>query len=252
MKRRRARTLRRLLRLRDGFILLEVIAAVALVGILVVPLFTAFAGVVERSRLARQAAGAQSAAWAPATAAAWEWGPRVAGAWWGPGPVLHVSTAPGACSSTSEATLGIWADGLLLLETPVLDASAEPDLPGETRIEPWKWTGLEGDEVIARVRTGDGIWGPPRRSVVPAPTGGPPAANVSAGLPSFSPAVVVHRPQAGTSAMHVSWGSEPVMAHPPGLVFTADPPVSGWAGAALGGQWQWWWMEEGRGVDLYF
>ncbi len=96
----------------EGSILLEVMMATLLIGLLVVPLATSFAGMVGEARTVRQRAeGDPAGPAASQSAEAWEWGPRVIAGWWRPGPVLHLRMSGAAGASSAEAEVGLWAEG---------------------------------------------------------------------------------------------------------------------------------------------
>ena len=236
-----------------GSILLEVMLAAVLVGLVVVPLATAFAGEVEQSRLVRQQASAAGQDVGSEASGAWEWGPRVTAAWWRPGPVLHVRISGPTDRSAAASYVGLWADGWLVEQTLVpADGDGGATVAGELQVPAPTWSGLVDREVVIRVRAADGVWGPPWRLAVAGLVGGDPVLGSPLGVPSPGPTVVAHRPSVGTSSLSVSWSAGSLSSPPFGLLFVDDPAVSGWAGTTLDGWSQWWWMEGGRSVDVYF
>ena len=56
----------------------------------------------------------------------------------------------------------------------------------------------------------------------------------------------------GTSSLTASWSAAALTSPPFGLLFCLAPAIEGWGGATLDERSQWWLMEEGRDVDLYF
>lgn len=236
-----------------GFVILEVLVAVVLVGLVVASLGAAFAASVEQARTARRLAGAESEAAGSDARTAWEWGPRVIGAWWRPGPVLHVRISAVADGSEALSHVGLWADGWLIEEKIVgSDGVDEAGATGEVQVDTQTWSGLTDHELMIRVREGDGVWGPPWRLAVAGPAGGDPALGSPLGAPASGPTVVAHRPGTGSSSLMTSWSAGGLASPPFGVLFALDPAVSGWGGATLDGRSQWWWMEGGRSVDLYF
>ena len=239
-----------------GSILLEVLVATLLVGLVVVPLATAFSGAVGQSRLVRQAAGAAIQNGADGTkskiAGAWEWGPSVVAAWWSPGPALHVRLSGAGGDEAAATILGVWVDGMLVEERMARGDTVTTSADGETDVEAATWSSLEGRELVVRARREGGVWGPPWRLEVASPSGETPAPGAVLPGSSDSPSVVAHRPATGTSPLAVSWSATPLPAPPFGLLFVLDSVVHGWAGATLDQRSQWWPMEEGRSVDLYF
>jgi hypothetical protein len=135
----------------------------------------------------------------------------------------------------------------------VTDAGADAaSSAGELQVGAQTWTDLAGRELVMRVRAADGVWGPPWRLAVAAPSGADPAPGSTQSGPPSGPTVVTHRPCSGTSDLQPSWSVGALASAPFGLVFALDPAVSGWGGVTLDGRSQWWWMEEGRSVDVYF
>lgn len=237
-----------------GSILLEVMVATLLVGLLVVPLATSFAGMVGEARAVRQRAEGDPAEHAASQSAeGWEWGSRVIAGWWRPGPVLHLTMSGAAGEISASAEVGLWADGWLLAqEAVVLSGESGPPATNELQMGPELLTGLADRELVVRVRTVGGAWGPPWRLAVPEPGAGTRALGVALTASSQGPTVVVHRPGAGTSSLTVTWSTADLICPPFGLLFSLAPAVEGWGGATLDGRSQWWLMEEGRSVDLYF
>ena len=236
-----------------GSILLEVVLAAVLVGLIVGTLATAFAGMVEQARAVRQQPGAESGVSVAGGSEAWEWGPRVIAAWWRPGPALHVRISGTPDGGGGTMCVGLWADGWPVDEMAVPgDDAGGASNAGELQVGAPTWTDLSGQELVIRVRAADGAWGPPWRLAVAVPSGADPAPGSPLGSPPSGPTVVAHRPGMGTSTLQPSWSPGALTSAPFGLVFAPDPAVSGWGGATLDGRSQWWWMEEGRSVDLYF
>jgi hypothetical protein len=237
-----------------GSILLEVVLAALLVGVLVVPLATAFAGTVGEARAVRQRAEEDRAREAVGpTGEGWEWGPRVISAWWRPGPVLHVRVSGGADQGSTDTQVGLWADGWLIAEQVIpADQPGDALATSDLQMGPELWTGLAESELLIRLRTAGGAWGPPWRLAVPEAGGGAPVLGSAVSAPPQEPTTVVHRPGIGTSSLTASWSAAPLTSSPFGLLFSLAPAVQGWGGATLDGRSQWWWMEGGRGVDIYF
>ena len=238
-----------------GSVLLEVLVATILVGILVVPLATALAGTVDGGRDARARIVAMEADGVRTEAArSWEWGPRVVEGWWRPGPILHLRLA---CLLGTEATalprVGMWVDGWLVDEVVVADAGQGADgLAEEILFGPDLWTGLAGGELVVRVRSAEQPWGPPWRLAVPEAVASGPDVGPTMPDASQQPVVVAHRPVAGTSPLALSWGAEVFSSPPFGGGFVVITGAQGWGRATLDERSQWWWMDEGRSVDLYF
>jgi hypothetical protein len=238
----------------SGSVLLEVVVATVLIGLLVVPLATALAGTLDEARRARERAVADMGAagdWS--TDGAWEWGPRVIAGWWKPGPVLHLRLAVGNGSSDAGRHVGFWADGSLVAEQAVLGGGDASEEAGpELQMGPEAWNGLTEKELVVRVRDGEGAWGPPCRLAVPVPGAGPPAVGSVLGYESPDLTAVVHRPGVGTSSLTASWSAASLASPSFGLLFPFSAAVEGWGGVSLDGRTQWWRMDGGRSVDVYF
>jgi hypothetical protein len=120
------------------------------------------------------------------------------------------------------------------------------------QVGPAPWAGLSGGELTVRVRTANGPWGPPWRLAVPGPAAEEPAPGPAFPDPSLEPAVAAHRPAAGTSSLTASWDADVFSPPSFGAPFVVAARVQGWGAAVLDQRSQWWWMEDGRSVDLYF
>jgi hypothetical protein len=235
-----------------GTILLEVLVAVVLVGLVVGPLATVLAGLVGQARAVRVAGSGRSVADRDGGNGLEGWGPRVSAASWRPGPVLRLATDLAGSQDGIEAIVGSWVDGWAVGEIPVGADGGEAAALGQVTVPASVWSGLAGGEAVLRVRTGSGVWGPPWRSAVPGVDGTAPSAGTLSGAQPAVPTAVVHRPSTGTSKLTVSWAAAPLSARPFPLLFQAGASVQGWGEAALDGGSQWWWMEEGRSVDVYY
>jgi hypothetical protein len=237
-----------------GIILVEVVIAAVLVGLVAVPLGVAFSGAVERARVARQAetsAAGEAEGVSADPGGAWDWGPKIASAWWLPGPVLHVRVANAGGGEAVNIVVGLWADGWLV-GTVAADGRSGRVSAGELSVGTRTWSGLAGSELVVRARAGDGAWGAPWRLTVPELAGDSPTPGSLGPAVTSGPSVVAHRSETGVSPLTVSWSAVSLASPPFGLLFLLDPAVLGWGGASLDGRSQWWWMEEGRSVDVYF
>ena len=172
----------------------------------------------------------------------------VASGVWRPGPVLEVDLEGG---EATDVVVGLWADGWFLGER-VAEAGAR------LSVGAFEWEGSSGAELVVRVREGEGVWGPPWRSLVPDSTGdaaflpeatggGVPDAGVEARAAS-----IVHSPWLGNPSLSISWTPEPLEAGLAGLLFELPACSAGRCEATLISRIQSWWMEGDRGLDLYF
>jgi hypothetical protein len=114
------------------------------------------------------------------------------------------------------------------------------------------WAGLTQGELVIRARAANGPWGPPWRLAVPGARGETPALGSALSASQQEPTVAVHRPGIGNSALTASWSAVALTSPPFGLLFCLAPALRGWSGGTLDGRSQWWWMEDGRSVDIYF
>jgi hypothetical protein len=234
-----------------GSLLLEVAVAVVLVGLFVAPLATSVSRAVAAARAVREQESATGATGGEAEAAGGEWGPRVTTAWWRPGPVLHVRVSAIGGHPATAGLLGLWVDGWLVAEEQIRGDEPTGRADAEVQVGPQLWNGRAESELVVRVRAPGGSWGPPWRAAVPATPGNAPEAS-PASVEAPAPSVVVHRPEVGTSSLTVSWSAGSLAAPPFGLIFPLSPALDGWTGATLDGRAQWWRMEEGRSVDVYY
>jgi hypothetical protein len=231
----------------EGTILIEVVVAVVLLGVLVGPLVGEALSAVGRADKVRQQA-ARVADTVPGEGAleAWSWGTQVAAAWWRSGPTLYVR--PGT-SGGLPATIGLWADGWFLGEE-------YPEADGVLRLGATTWSTCAGRELVVRARTAGGVWGPPRRSLVPEASGVV-ALPLSAGTPGglaaeASGQVVAHAPSAGNPAFQLSWDPVGTAPGPLGMPLVVQGVPSGPAEVSLDASDQSWSMEPERDLDAYF
>jgi hypothetical protein len=234
----------------SGSILLEVLVGVILIGLVVGPLAVALSGLVGQARTTRTGDDA-AVQRRIAAGGEGEWGPRVIDGWWRPGPVLHLKT----CIETGgrgAAVVGVWVDGWMVGMARLESVGGGSTAAADTVLDGGIWAERGGCEVVVRVGSEEGPWGPPWRSAVPDEAALDPAQGAPLPEGTSVPTVVVHRPAVGTSALGVSWSAGGLVAPPFGLVFEESVPVSGWAEVKLDGRSQWWRVEEDRSVDLYY
>ena len=104
---------------------------------------------------------------------------------------------------------------------------------------------------MIRARVANGAWGPPWRLAVPEAGGGTPAPGLALSASPARRSWCIAR-AAATHPLTASWSAAPLTSPPFGLLFSLTPALQGWSGATLDGRSQWWWMEDGRSVDIYF
>lgn len=237
-----------------GFVLLEVMAAVVLLAILLVPLVTSAltalgaAGTVRErdGDLAVVAAGSGSGE-------AWEWGARVDSAVWGPGPVLDLAvTSPAG----SDCIVGLWVNGWFVGEYP-------PAENGTFSVGTLEWRDAAGNQLLVRARQADGVWGPPWRSIIPTRAGEMPSVIVVDRVPRSSSGTaagdgtVAHVPALANPVVGVGGAGASVETDPLGLVLILGPPRAARFDLAVGSDAaedhvQSWYAEGGRALDVYF
>jgi len=234
-----------------GFILVEVLVALVLLAVLIVPLATGMTSALDGARKVRdQAAALADGTARSATLPAWDWGPMVAALHWTAGPAARIEVERGG---DPEAVVGLWVDGWFLGEW-------RPDEYGVLEIPEEEWSTRVGAELMVRVRQSEGAWGPPWRSVVPAEEYEPAVPPVGDGASEGDGATtgretVVHVPGLANPAVHVLQTDVELEVDPLGLLFDLVPPGVGVYEVLLAdvaGASQSWSMEEGRALDLYF
>jgi hypothetical protein len=232
-----------------GFILIEVLVSVVLLGIVIVCLATATSSARERA----------GSTWGQAEiigqrttvedgADPWEWGCVISEAEWAAGPSLELTVAPDVGES---AVVGVWVEGWLVAERV-------PDTERQVHIRAAELAGSEGKELVVRVRAEGAGWGPPWRLLVPdgrtgSGSGLPAPLAMASGTPPPAGAIsVVHLPRAGTQIPETSFLGT-VTGAAEGLPTVLLPGVTaGSCGVTLDGRSQSWWMEDGRVLDVYF
>lgn len=233
----------------EGFVLVEVLAAIVILGLLVASLSTAVQRACDSAAGVRDEAAVLSAASREDShGEAWEWGPLVERAVWSPGPQLSVTVGQGA---GGETTVGIWADGWCLGEW---SASSEAVL----RLGPGVWDEIFGQELVVRMRQGDGAWGPPCRTVVPDQYGN--VGVVVASIMESAEAVVgfegagavSHLRYAGAVSLQSSNGGHPVADIIDDTIVLLRATTAGLGDLACGDTQQSWVMSESRRLDVYW
>jgi hypothetical protein len=227
----------------EGSILLEVMVAIALLAILIVPLAGGILSAVGRAdTVRRQAARVVDAFPGEAALPAWSWGGKVASASWRPGPTLYIRTEP---SGDKVSTVGLWVDGWFLGEE-------NPDGEGVLRLEAPTWSTHAGSELVMRMRTPGGAWGPPWRSLVPGVEGVVSLAASAGVTVGTEGQVVAHSPAAANPEFQLSWDQICPQPGPLGLPLALQTALSGPSGMSLDGSGQSWWMNPDRDLDVYF
>jgi hypothetical protein len=231
----------------EGSILIEVLVAIVLLTIILVPLATRMQAAGEQAAAFRAEHGSLATSTGSEQArAAWSWGPHVDTALWGSGQELTLAVEAGLLAETS---VGLWCDGWFIGEfTPEVDGSvvAKVGLLGAGT----------GQELVARVRVGSGMWGPPWRSLVPDALGmsGGPLANArfESGSDDTEGCVVLHPGCPGNPLLQVSDASRSFWRDDSGLQLFLAPPEAGVLGLRLNGVEQSFEWEEERALDIYF
>jgi prepilin-type N-terminal cleavage/methylation domain-containing protein len=236
-------------RVREGFALIEVIVAIALLGVMVVSLVEGLQTACDAaSRLREQAAVVSERSEALSNAAAWNWGAAVEHAEWSAGPRLTLQAGGGLAAG---GQVGVWADGW-----PLGEWSVRPGV--DLVLEPSVWGGLTGSELVLRAREEGGSWGPPYRTVVPDEYGGlasapvePLAADLA--LVGFHDIdTVVHVRALGTTPSTAEWTAEPFIGSADDLVKVLVRTTAGSCSLRSGGRVQTWIASACRGLDVYW
>ncbi len=231
-----------------AFVLLEVMVAIALLG-------AVLGGLVHGVQIARDAASSvreksstlSGQSLAGPSLGARTWGHRVETASWATGPELTVRAGSGVGLG---GTLGAWAGGWLLGEWEISDG-------GSARLGPSVWAGLEGRPLIVRVRSRQGAWGPPWRTLVPGGEGGALASSAVTTLQSdplgfLAAAVAVHTQAKSAPTFVASWAATPVDAELDGLVYLLTSSTAGVCVLESDGRLQSWLGQTERRLDVYF
>jgi len=242
---------RRLLQGEAGFLLIEVLVALVLLAIMIVPLAAGVSSGADRASDVRaKEACALLITSDSAALEAWRWGPMTVSLIWDRGPTalihLEVQGGPGR-----PAVVGLWVDGWFQGEL----------VPGENgllEVAAADWAATAGCEVVIRARGPDGAWGPPCRSIVPSADYEPGEdETVGSEISTETGAIgetetVAHTPALAKPAVGISRSDVPLAVDPLGLVFSVPPEVEGPCGFVIDDSIQYWQMEEGRALDLYF
>ena len=150
------------LRRSEGLVLIEVMMAMVLLGLLLVPLVSGVQSIVgSADRIRSRSTGSSGSSYNSWGFEAWEWGEEVSDAWWRPGPILHVQARSGG---DEDHVVGLWVDGWFLGEW-------ESTEDGDVQVGAAAWTDVAGHELVARVRRVGGEWAPPWRLAVAAAEG---------------------------------------------------------------------------------
>lgn len=230
----------------EGSILIEALVAIVLLAVVLGPLaenLLAVARQDEAFRVANQAGGVTGGT--EQARAAWSWGPQVASAAWQPGQVLALALQGDPLCDT---TVGLWADGWFLGE---FGAAAD----GSATCKIGMLGALTGRELVARARVGDGVWGPPWRTVVPDSLGGSASlvpARFDTGRDPAECSVVVHPPSHANPLIEVSDPAMTVSRDGAGLHLFLAPFAGKALSLRLNGVEQDLGEEERDAVDVYF
>ncbi len=231
----------------SGFVLIEVMVAVILATILLVPLSGSMHRAIDAARGVEEKLAEAGGTGVPGSN--WNWGPMVNEVGWKPGPELEV-LAQGAAGD--DLSVGIWAEGWSLGEWPA-------DVNGEVRVSSESWSDDCGKELVIRARAGQGPWGPPWRTMVPdalaRASGGSCLTMREADMPEVSPAEarpVVHVRSFSSAAVSVCGSAVPTGDCLLGLVFVLPQCSEGCCAAEVGSRLQSWRAAEDRVLDAYF
>jgi hypothetical protein len=233
----------------EGSMLIEVLVALVLVTLLLVPLANGVASAVGRAEDVQVRAQKMSGGSLDTEAMeAWDWGPEVVSAEWRPGPVLDLTFE--ACGD-SDRVVGVWIDGWFLGEHSL-------DSDGGVHLTAPELGDCGGGELVVRVRESASPWGVPWRLIVPGGTGTGPSSEPASGAAPSSAAKgeteesVAHTPGLSNPLIEFSWAADVAETEPGGLPFVVPVATVGRCEATLDDRTQSWLMEAARALDLYF
>jgi hypothetical protein len=232
-----------------GFVLLDVMVAIVLLGILLGVLAT---GAQSACRVAvglrDRAVPLSTTSSGDSSLGAWTWGEGIRQAAWGSARVLTIYAGT---QSASQATVGVWCDGWPLGEW---QASMKEPLA----LGPAVWDGRNGQEVVIRARAGNEGWGPPWRMVVPDQYGDD-AVGLAQPVDEPIPALgydgaqsAVHLPCQSTSLPGASWTGSPITCNLAGVTVLLSSNGEGLCRVGMGARIQSWLGWSGRRLDVYF
>jgi hypothetical protein len=232
-----------------GFVLLEVMVAILLLGILLGALATEAQGALDAAeRLWDKAANLSGLADSELDSDAWEWGSRIARVVWEGDRILQVRV--GFCPG-SEHTVGVWCGGWLLGEW--LEPPTEP-----LKIGPAIWEGHTGEELVVRARSTASGWGPPWRTVVPDAYGVYTLESAGSVQGPMEPQshesvrTVAHLLCRCTLLPTASWSGSPVTENLWRTTLLLSEYDEGLCRVSLGDREQCWVASKGRRLDVYF
>lgn len=223
--------------------MLEVLVALVLFAILIVPLAGSMHAAIASAKKVREQAGEEGRVSADDVALeAWMWGGEVPVGWWRPGPKLYVDSGG---YGGQDVVVGLWLAGWCLGEERV-------GADGILCVAQDLWLGRASTELVVRLRSSDGVWGPPWRTLVPGPDGVVPVPSSEATDIAAGQEVVAHAPTAGSSKFELSWNPTREALGAVGLPFLRTFAPFGACSVALDGVAQSMWIERGRSLDVYF
>lgn len=225
----------------SGWVLFDVLAALAVLGILLGSLAGGINSVIAREAAVRKAA-VDLVDTSRSDDTPWTWRSVHLATTWTPGPRLEVRLL--ADTSAASYQIGVWADGWLLIEQEIGE-------DGRLILDPHMWEVAEGDEVILRVGAQGHVWGPPWRIVVPDSAGvlhvaGGPTPEDGAGE------AFIHIPSAAEPDVEIVDSFDRPAPGANGLPQHASGFPDGTAGVSLGDSVQSWRSEPGRSLDVYY
>jgi hypothetical protein len=255
-----------------GFVLVEVLVAIILLAVLIVPLATGMTSAIGRAATVREQTAALTAGTSDSpSGAAWDWGPMVASLVWESGPSAESPAWVGAVARVKVEgrgdpglTVGLWMDGWFQGEWDVDEGGIVEVVAGE--LSAGLGLAAPGAELTVRVREPGRSWGPPWRALVPADgsSATPPTAVWHDPVPSDGALTgadnVVHVPALANPAVKISRADVPLEREPLGLPLSVptlgegvcDINLGDLPGGDLGGCVQSWHMEEERALDVYY
>ncbi len=236
-----------------GFVLIEVLIALLLLTVLIVPLATGVTSAISRTdALQEHYREVCDATRTSTTAEAWGWGPKTVSVAWKEGPALSVDVED--CGE-SAVIVGVWTEGWFQGEW-VLEDEGILEIPA-SEFSTSGFPAQPGAEIVVRTRCPDDAWGPPWRTIAPEGEDGldrpAPASSEVAGNQVFTgSANVIHAPAWANPVIEVSNAGALLGTDRLKLLFDLALLGSGRCDVIMGDRFQSLKMENGRAVDVFF
>ena len=183
----------------SGFVLLETMAALLLLGLCLLPLAVLLDDLSTSMRREEQQLSVVGATDMDAQSL-WDWGPRAVCAEWRADGALRVEVVGGA--GEKPFGVGVWTEGWFVREVAVSPGGEVVFDPGDFALA------AEGSQVVIRVKGREGAWGVPWRTSVRLRTAsvGTESGPTEPSMGTAGSTVVIHLPAAGTHEVRLQAG----------------------------------------------